>query len=183
MNFARRHSMLATLLLASLPLASMAQQERDPPDAPHAARMHEYMQQNMQRHLDRLASRLEIRASQQEAWNGFAQAVRGLMPAKPPEAPARDLDAATRARQAADRTADRAKRLGQLADATAKLQQVLDPPQKEVLNEVAREFAHRHLHHGMHDGMEGGMHGGMHGDGDGPMHEGHGMHRDGMHDD
>jgi hypothetical protein len=181
--------MMATLLLASLPLASMAQQEYATADPPHEARMHEYMQQGMQRHLDHLASRLEIRASQQEAWNGFAAAVRGLVPAKPPEAPAHDLDAAARARLAADRTADRAKRLGQLADATAKLQQVLDPPQKEVLNQVAREFAHRHEHHGMHgmhgdmhhDDGDGPMHGDMqHGDGDGPMHGDH--HRDGMHD-
>ncbi len=186
MNVVRRHAtpaaMLATLLLAALPLVSLAQQERDPADPPHAARMHEYMQQGMERHLDHLAARLEIRASQQEAWKAFAGAVRGMVPAAPQEAAAKDLDAAARARQAADRAADRAKRLALLADATAKLQQTLDPPQKEVLNEVAREFGHRMHGHG--DG-HWGMHGGMHPDHcDGPMHEGHGPahHSEGMQD-
>jgi len=183
MNVVRRYAppaaMLATLLLAAMPLVSMAQQERDPADPPHSARMHEYMQQGVDRHLDRLAARLEIRASQQEAWKSFATAVRGMVPATPPEAPTKDVDAAARARQAADRAADRAKRLAQLADATAKLQQTLDPPQKEVLNEVAREFGH-HMHG--HDGGFLGMHGHMHDDHcDGPKHEEHGHHEEGMH--
>jgi hypothetical protein len=181
MKVVRRYAPLAAivpaLLLATLPLASMAQQA-DPADPPHAARMHEYTQESMQKHLDHLASRLEIRASQQEAWKAFASAVRGMVPAAPPEAPAKDLDAAARARLAADRVADRAKRLAQVADATAKLQQVLDPPQREVLNEVARQFGH-HMH-GHGDGPWG-MHGGMHGEDhcDGPMHEQHGHMHDG----
>jgi hypothetical protein len=171
-RFATPAALLATVLLAALPLVSMSQQERDHADPPHAARMHEHMQQMMDRHLDHLAARLEIRASQQDAWKAFAGAVRGMVPAAPPEAPAHDLDAAARARQAADRAADRAKHLAQLADATAKLQQVLDPPQKEVLNEVAREFGH-HMHERF------GHHEGMHGE-----HEEHGpMHHDGMHDE
>ncbi|HWY72134.1 MAG TPA: Spy/CpxP family protein refolding chaperone [Burkholderiaceae bacterium] len=184
MNVVRRvappAALLATLLLAALALVSIAQRASaaDPPsDPPHAARVHEYMQQNMQRHLDHLAARLEIRASQQEAWNAFAGAVRAMVPATPPEPPAQDLDAAARARRAADRAADRAKRLGQLADATSKLQQALDPPQKQVLNEVARDLGHRL--HGHDDGALG-MHRGMHPEHcDGPKHEGHGH----MHDD
>jgi hypothetical protein len=162
MNVVRRCAPLAAilpaLLLAALPLVCLAQQQRDPPDAPHQARVHEHMQQNLQKHLDHLAGRLEIRASQQEAWNAFSTAVRGMVPDKPRERPAENLDAASRARMAADRAAERAKHLTQLADATAKLQQVLDPPQKEVLNEVARHFGSRLMAHG--DGMHG-------------MHEGH----------
>jgi LTXXQ motif family protein len=178
MNVVRRPAplatLLATLMLAAVPLVSMAQQQHDRADPPHAERMHEHMQQMMDRHLDHLSARLEIRASQQEAWKAFAGAVRGMVPATPTERPARDLDAAARARQAADRAADRAKRLAQLADATAKLQAALDPPQKEILNEVAREFGH-HMreHHG---------HWGMHEHGDGPMHEEH-QHGEGMHED
>jgi hypothetical protein len=164
-------TLLATILLAAVPLVSMSQQQHSQADAPHEARMHEHMQQMMDRHLDHLAARLEIRASQQEAWKGFAAAVRGMVPAAPPEEPARDLDAATRARQAADRAADRAKRLAQLADATGKLQQVLDAPQKDVLNEVARELGH---HMRERFGHHGDMHGGMH-----EEHEQHGsMHHD-----
>jgi hypothetical protein len=182
MNVVRRDpplaGILASLLLAALPLVSMAQQQRDPPDPPHSARMHEYMQQGMQKHLDHLASRLEIRASQQDAWTAFSNAVRAMVPAAPPEPPGKDLDAAARARLAADRAADRAKRLAQLADATAKLQQGLDPPQKQVLNEVAREFGHHFRGHG--DGLWG-MHGGMHHHDDCEGHEGH-HHGEGMHD-
>jgi hypothetical protein len=185
MNVVRRYAplaaLLSTLLLAALPLVSLAQHERDSADPPKAERMHQHLQQSMDRHLDHLAARLEIRASQQEAWKAFSTAVRAMVPATPQEPPAKDLGAAARARLAADRAGDRAKRLGQLADATAKLEQTLDPPQKEVLNEVAREFGHRMHGHG--DGPWG-MHG-MHPDHcDGPMHEGHGPghHGDGMHD-
>jgi hypothetical protein len=188
MNAVRRHAsparILSILMLAALPLVSMAQQQRDPPDPPHSARVHEYMQQGIQKHLDRLASRLEIRASQQEAWNAFSGAVRAMVPAAPPEPPAKDLDAAARARLAADRAADRAKRLAQVADATAKLQQALDPAQKQVLNEVARELGrHFHGHGDGFWGMRGGMHH-DHDDCDGPRHEGRGPwhHGEGMHD-
>jgi hypothetical protein len=162
MNAARRYAPLAailpTLLLAALPLASMAQHEAEPADPPHQARMHEYMQQNLQKHLDHLASRLEIRASQQEAWKAFTAAVRGMVPDKSPERPADNVDAASRARLAADRAAERAKRLAQLADATGKLQQALDAPQKDVLNEVARHFGSRLMAHGGMFGRHGGMH-------------------------
>jgi hypothetical protein len=174
MNVVRRvappAAFLATLLLAALALVSMAPRARaaDPPsDPPHSARMHEYMQQSMQKHLDHLAARLEIRASQQEAWTSFTVAVRAMVPATPPTPPPQDLDAAARARRAADRAADRAKRLAQLADATSKLQQGLDPSQKQVLNEVARDLGKRwHGHHGMHEGTRP-----EHCDG---PHEGHG---------
>ena len=182
MNVVRRvappTALLATLLLAALALVSIAQRASAadaPSDRPHAAHAHEYMQQSMDKHLDHLAARLEIRASQQEAWKAFASAVRAMVPATPPEPAAKDLDAAARARLAAERMADRAKRLALVADATAKLQQVLDPPQKEVLNEAARRFGH-HMH-GHGDGPRG-----PHGDRDhcdGPKHEGH-CH---MHDD
>ena len=177
MNAVRRYAPLAAilpfLLLAALPLASMAQHERDPADPPHQARTHEYMQQNLQKHLDHLASRLEIRASQQEAWNAFTAAVRAMVPDKPPERPADNLDAASRARLAADGAGERAKRLAQLADATGKLQQALDAPQKEVLNEVARHFGSHWMAHGGMFGMHGGMHEEHCGE---PMHEGHHFH-------
>jgi len=178
MNVARIRAPLAALLsafaFAVLPAYSTAQQQRDPPMT-EGARTHEYMQQKVQKHLDRLASRLEIRASQQEAWNGFAAAVRAMVPDKPHERPAQDLDAAARARQMAERATERGKKLTQLADATAKLQQALDAPQKQVLNEVARDFGSHFRMHGEHEGMHGGMDG-DHCDG---KHEGHGHGHDG----
>jgi TATA-binding protein-associated factor Taf7 len=163
----RRAAILSALLLAALPLCSMAQQDHSS-SKPHAASMHEHMQEGMQKHLDHLAARLEIRASQQEAWNTFATAVRGLAPATLPERPADDLDAAARARLAADRAAEHSRKLAVLADATAKLQQGLDAPQKQVLNEVARNLGH---HWRAHAGMHGDMHSEHCHE---SMHEGHG---------
>jgi hypothetical protein len=162
----RLAAIVSTVLLTAWPLYSMAQQDHSS-STPHGASMHEHMQEGMQKHLDHLAARLEIRASQQEAWNAFATAVRGLAPANSPERPADDLDAAGRARLAADRAAERSRKLALLADATAKLQQALDAPQKQVLNEVARNFGHHWRGHGMHGDMhEGHCHE--------SMHEGHG---------
>jgi hypothetical protein len=164
---------VATLMVGAAPLGASAQEKPDgspPMEQMHEhmhghmhGDMHEPMEQKMQEHLDHLAARLEIRASQQEAWNGFAAAVKGMAPAHPREEPARDLDAAARARLAADHAAEMARKLSTLADATGKLQQVLDGPQKQVLNEVSREFGHR-------------MHGHGHGDGEGPMGMHHEMH-------
>jgi hypothetical protein len=195
-------SLLATgavaLLITASPLRATAQEHPSGkgPDAMEKMHehMHEHMQERMQEHLDHLAARLEIRASQQEAWNAFAGAVKGLAPAQPPQKPAHDLDAAARARLAADRAAEMARKLSTLADATGRLQQALDAPQKQVLNEVSREFAHR-MHgrgmgheHGMGEGPMMGMHGhdgpehceGMHERGHGMMeHEGHGPEHDG----
>jgi len=162
---------LAALMAAAVPLCASSQEKSadKPPMAAMREHMHEHMQEQMQarmqEHLDHLAARLEIRASQQEAWNGFTAAVKGMAPAHPHDGhdghdeAAKDLDAAARARRAADHAAEMAHKLSTLADATAKLQQVLDSSQKQVLNEAAREFGHR-----------------MHGHGDGPMGMHHEMH-------
>jgi hypothetical protein len=56
-------------------------------------------------------------------------------------------DAAALAREHADRVAERAQKLVRLADATAKLQQVLGGDQRLVLNEAARHFAQEHFGH------------------------------------
>jgi len=175
----RLAAVVSALALAALPLCSMAQQEHAPA-AGHMDSMHEHMREHMQEHmqariqehLDKLAARLEIRASQQEAWSGFAGAVKGMVPAMPHEPPSKDLDAAARARMAADRAGEHARKLAQLADATAKLQKVLDGNQQQVLNEVARHLGHHgHGHGDGHDGMHEGMH--EHGHEDGHGHEEH----------
>lgn len=156
--------------------------------APAGAGMtHERLRAEMaQRHaehvtalLDRLANRLEIKASQQPAWQGYAAALRDLMspplPAGAPEGKAAP-DAAALAREHADRAAEHAQKLARLADATAKLEQVLGADQREVLDETARHLTREH---GPGPGMaHGGWHGrdGAHCDGHGGP-EGHaGMH-------
>jgi hypothetical protein len=59
------------------------------------------------------------------------------------------------ARLHATHLAARAQRAGQVADATEKLQAVLNPDQRRTLNEAAHRLMAR--------GMGGGMHGGPHG--------------------
>lgn len=134
---------LAGALLAAA-TGVMAQAAAPPaPDAPTQARR----QQMMQARLDRLGQRLEVRASQEDAWQKYTQAVRGLA-APPARIPGPDADAASLMRFRADRATARAQHLTQLADATAKLEQALDPNQRLVLDEVTRRagraaWAHR----------------------------------------
>jgi hypothetical protein len=111
-----------------------------------AARV-EHRQEWIRSRLEQAANRLEIKASQQSAWEAFAQSVQAF--AVPPAAarPARDADAIARFR--ADRAGENARKLAQVADATAKLQSVLGPDQRKVLDEMAHRFMHRgHHRHG-----------------------------------
>lgn len=130
--------------------------------------------------LDNDANRLEIKASQQAAWQEYAQArtslaLRTVFKAMP------DADAAAMAKMRADRAADSARKLAELADATAKLQVVLSAEQRQTLAQIAREGHCRHGHRGWHrgpEGLQGGRHGAWqgapadgHGDGHGPASE------------
>lgn len=160
--------------------------------APTAAEsMHSELAQGIAKHLqmrlDELAARLQIKASQEPAWQAFSAAFRDLMTTHFAQreqalAGAADADAATLARKHADWAADHAQKLARLADATAKLQQSLDADQRLVLNEVARHYAqerfafgpmqhHHFAHHGAHCDGAGDGHGrwehppGPHGDG------------------
>ena len=147
------------LMLAS-PVASFAH------EGGHFCEQHHRMdaQQRAQfakKHLDKEAAMLEIKASQQSAWDAYAAAKLDLMSAFDHAKPAADADAATLARQHADRATAMAAKLTALADATDKLQAVLGDDQRKVFNRMAH--MHRHCHdgggehgHGMHEGM---MHG------------------------
>lgn len=116
-----------------------------PAAPPSEANWQARQQQMMQRRLDRLAQRLEIRASQQDAWQAFASAQRASAAARAPF-PGPDADAAAIARFRAEQSNARAQRLAQIADATVKLQQALDPKQRLVLDEVARAAGHPRWH-------------------------------------
>ncbi len=91
----------------------------------------------MQRRLDHLAQRLQIRTDQQESWQAYERAVRSsfALSARRPEV---DADAAAWARYRADRAADRARQLGQQADAIATLQKSLSPAQVQTLGQALR---------------------------------------------
>jgi hypothetical protein len=166
---------LSACLVASIGLvsSSAAEPAAEPHDgAPVTHGLHDAMvrhwEQHVQGHLDKLAERLEIKASQETAWQKFSAAFRDTMqmhammghagigdPGKDA-----DADAASLARQQADRASERAQKLAQLADATAALQQALSAEQRLVFNEAARHFAREH---GAHGGMEALADNGYHG--------------------
>lgn len=96
-----------------------------------------------------MAERLQITPAQQEAWTAYVNTVQSMMGTKLTR-PAADADAASIARFRAQLAAERAQKLAQLADATAALQQVLDPEQRKTLDQVVRHARHgrRAGHHG-----------------------------------
>src|SRR5690606_27250849 len=122
--------------------------------------MRERMQARMNQHLDRLAGRLEIKASQQEAWEAYRKARTSIFENRP-ERPARDADATTLTRFRADVAQRRAQYLSTMAEATARLQQALEPQQRQVLDEIARSAGPRGKRHGhRHERRDGHRHGG-----------------------
>ena len=138
----------ATLFATTAPVFSQAPGEGGRGPAPRAqmseadrAQMRERMQARMSQRLDRLAARLEIKASQQDAWASYRKTVESLMQ---------------------DRPQRRAKSLFVMADATGNLQQVLDPAQRKVLDEITRNFGR----HGRRGGHPGGDHQGPRGGGE-----------------
>ncbi|MGA8864074.1 MAG: Spy/CpxP family protein refolding chaperone [Gallionella sp.] len=163
-----RLGLLATIvtgaiLVTSLNSIAMA----DPAD--HCGHVHmtreqmqQHMQERMKTRMDRLAQRLEIKASQQAVWEDFAKSIETL-PDNVAKKPGDDADAATIARYHADRAAEMAGKMNKIADATAKLEAALTPDQRKVIDQTAHLFLHhRHgasyEHHGMdHCEMHHGM--------------------------
>jgi len=130
--------------------------------------MQQHMQERMTTRMDKLAQRLEIKASQQAVWEGFAKSIETL-PARDAKQPADDADAATIARYHADRITEMAGKLTKVADATAKLEAALTPDQRKVFDQTAHLFLHHRQgagfgHHGMeHDEMHHGRNHDEHG--------------------
>jgi hypothetical protein len=102
----------------------------------------EKIQEHMHHMLDKLAARLEIKASQQGAWEEFSKAIE-FIPEQNTNKPNDEADAATIAKYRADQAADFAKKWAKVADATAKLQSVLSEDQRKILNQVSRQFLHK----------------------------------------
>jgi hypothetical protein len=164
---------IVTVLSASW-MSGVSAQTPAPADrsAMHQQHRMERMQMKMKERIARMAARLEIKASQQAAWGDYVKARESVL-ANRPARPARDADAATIARARADFAADRARKAAMISDATAKLQAVLAPEQRKVLDEMARRGGHRGMrgHHGSrgHHAFGGrGEHGGRGGWGQGP---------------
>lgn len=142
---------------------------------PHAGQMTEAdrtqmrqrMQERMKQRLDRMGARLEIKASQQEAWSAYRQARESMFANAPKQRPGADADAATITRFRADMAKRRAENMAVMADATAKLQAALDPDQRKVLDELSRRGGGRGQGHGG-PGRSGSHRG--HADGEGQQH-------------
>ena len=140
--------------LAAVPLASAAP---GPGMREMTPEMTERMQSRMQSRLDKMAQRLEIKASQQDAWQAYAKVHKEQFDPAAMKAPAKDADAATIARHRADTAAQMAQKLAVLADATAKLQSALTPEQAKTLADMTRHpMGGRHGGRGQMGGM-GGM--------------------------
>jgi cell fate (sporulation/competence/biofilm development) regulator YlbF (YheA/YmcA/DUF963 family) len=114
------------------------------------------------KHLEHEAAMLEIKASQQAAWDAYSAAKLEMMTAFGDGRPMLpDADAAAAMRQRAEQATAMAQRLSKLADATASLQSVLDEGQRKVLDRIVR----------MHDQCLDGHH---HDGGAGSEHRHHG---------
>ena len=155
-------AVLGATLVATVPALSQAPGDGGRGPAPRAqmsdADRAQMRQARMSQRLDRLAARLEIKASQQDAWAQYRKTVESLMQDRP-QRPARDADAATLMRFRAEMAQRRAKSLLTMADATAHLQQALEPNQRKVLDEITRNFGRQGRRGGPgghHHGPRGG---------------------------
>ena len=113
------------------------------------AQVRERMQARMNERLERMAKGLDIKPSQEHAWNAYRNA-RASVFGTLPQRPASNADAATIMRFRAEIAQRRAQHLAVMADATARLQEALDSDQRKVLDEMARHGGRRghHGHHG-----------------------------------
>lgn len=158
MNTASRSKLATALFAAGLALAAAVPASASPGPGPGmremTPEMQERMQSRMQARLDQMANRLEIKASQQDAWQAYVKVHKEMFDGSMKPAP-KDADAATIARHRADMAAKMAQKLATHADATAKLQSALTPEQAKTLADMTR-----HPMGGRHGGFGGrGEHG------------------------
>ena len=117
-----------------------------------------HRQEWMKKRLEKAAERLGIESSQQEAWQAYANAIESPLGNGDAGKPAdRPTDAAGIARLRADFAAAHAARMMNIANATARLQDVLTPEQQKKFNHMV---AHAHRPASRHapderDGHEG----------------------------
>lgn len=152
---------VVTFTMATFNSVSMANTEmRCDPKQMNSGMMHDHMKQR----LDRLAGRLEIKSSQQAAWEEFSKSVETLADRNSNQ-PDANADAAAISRYHAERATEIAKKLTVIADTTAKLQKVLNEDQRKILNQVSHRFLHQdhewntHGHGSFHENHDWEKHG------------------------
>lgn len=126
------------LTLTNFPVAQASPAGSDRPGQMSADQMHERIKARM----DKLADRLEIKASQQDAWDAYERSVE-MLGERHEKKLGDDADAVTIARYRAGRATAFARKLTAIADATAKLQAVLTKDQQKILNEISRRSIER----------------------------------------
>jgi hypothetical protein len=137
---------VAAALVVAIPVFSQPTGSNAPTASTSADAHHARIQRHLQARLDRMADRLQITSAQQAAWTSYANTIQSLIGTNLTR-PAADADAASITRFRAERAAERARKLSQLADATAVLQQTLDPAQRNTLDQIVRHTAHKTRHH------------------------------------
>jgi hypothetical protein len=110
----------------------------------------EMMHKHIKARLDKFASRLEIKASQMAAWDAFAKSVEALADRQAKQLD-ENADAAAVAHFRAERVMDMARKLSAIADATDKLEAVLNKNQRKILDEESMHFHHGFHKHGHHE--------------------------------
>lgn len=155
-------TLAAGILGAALMATGLATAWADPASAKDAAKTqsdlrHEWMAAKIKAKLDKMATRLQIRASQQVAWANYSKAI-SARPAIRGERLDHEANAVALSRFRADRASAIAAKLGKVADATAELQTVLTPEQRKTLSQIVRH----HGHHCHHWGDQHGRHGHSH---------------------
>jgi hypothetical protein len=108
--------------------------------------------------LDELAARLEIKASQQAAWEDFEKSVE-MLADRNVKKPNDNADASSIARYRADKATAFANDMARIADATARLQVALTEDQQKILNQSAHRFLDRNRKMNCHNEGHGWDHG------------------------
>lgn len=127
----------ASLLAVAVPVLSQPSTDNQPSTSGQSATRQDRMREHIQARLNRMAERLKLEPSQQDAWAAYAKTVEGMVGTGLAR-PAGDADAATLVRFRAQLAAEQAQKLNQLADATATLQQTLNPAQQKILSDLVR---------------------------------------------
>jgi hypothetical protein len=136
-RFGLSHSLATFVLSATLfGVAAPAFSEESPTSEKSSAHP-EHKQVWLHFALDKMGERLEIKSSQMPAWKDYASAVEATpewMEKRPPQ----DADAAALMQFRADRINEMGVKMNAIAKATTNLESVLNPEQREVLNEIVR---------------------------------------------
>lgn len=129
---------------AKKPAANAAKKtDSDKPAANDSAAQLERLHKLTERRLGLMKDELGISDAQETAWGAYATTVMSLTGSKlTPPAPGGDAAAIVRFR--AQQAAENAEKLTQLADATAKLEQVLNTEQRKALYQMVQPAAGPH---------------------------------------